>query len=391
MDFSIKLLDIMTISSTHSDFCASLSSCNPEQWDHFRNRFSSTAADLVKPLDQLTVDYSEGRRVEQRWQDTALKVCRIVLMIIIFPWGLYVGLRYLLQRLIMAIIFPLQSCLIKCFRLYSTEPLNQARQQLQTLLNRTEINNPYLVRQIVLEKNGARYRALLVATAQSLATRRWVLQAPANLASIEQCAGWFGVRYTQYLNASLLIVQGPGAAGNDGEVPSTDLGEPYELALSCLEKDFDAQDIILCGHSLGTAAVGQAIKKHTFDTTKRKYRVVRQLGFDTTANVAYQWFGGDKCCCLYIYLGRIAAALVRWTGCMLDNVEASRILQDKQIPEVIIRAGEDVVIPEEASLTCGLSKLGITQHKKFIYLPDEEHNTLRFFVATVEGLLSLRN
>src|SRR5579863_10477224 len=125
-----------SINRTHSKLCASLRSWNPGQsWDDFRNRFSSPSADLVKPLDQLTADYSEGSRVQQRWQDTALKVCRIALMIVILPWGLYVGLRYLLQRLIMTITFPLQSRLIKCVNSFSTETLNQKRKELQAELN----------------------------------------------------------------------------------------------------------------------------------------------------------------------------------------------------------------------------------------------------------------
>lgn len=392
-----------SINRTHSKLCASLRSWNPGQsWDDFRNRFSSPSADLVKPLDQLTADYSEGSRVRQRWQDTALKVCRIALMIVILPWGLYVGLRYLLQRLIMTITFPLQSRLIKCINSFSTQTLNQKRKELQAELNfpqmdmymteegvrvfEREPENPYLVRQIVLEKNGARYRALMVATAESLATRKWVLHAPGNGLPIESGAYAYGKGYTQKLKASLLIVQGPGAGGNDGDVPSTDLGEPYALALSCLEKDFDAQEIVLCGHSLGAAAVGQAIKKHTFDTAKRKYTVVRQVGFDTTPNMADQWMGHGNWCCAYPCLGRICAALVRWTGCTLDNIEASRILQDKQIPEIIIQAGADGIIPKEASLTCGLSKQGLTQHKKFIYLPGAFHNDARILAATMEAL-----
>jgi len=377
----------MTLVGTHSNLCdffarEALPPFEQTGWDDFRNRFSTPAADLAKPLSELPADYSRGT-VASSWRDTACKIGRIVLMIILFPWGLYAGTKYLFQRLIMTIVFPLQSD-AACFKPYKREILDRFRQRIQPNLNRTHIveitpgtfiegmKSPYLVRQIILEKEGRRYRALMIVTAHSLKCRNWVLHAPGNGIPIEYCAEHYARYYTQDQNANLLIVQGPGAGGNDGEVPTTDLGEPCELALSCIETHFKAKNIILSGHSLGGASIGQAIKQHTFNTKKYNYIVVRQMTFDSTGNMGYRWVGFNKwftCSCL----GRMAEWLVKWTDCHIDNVEASRILQEKQIVEIIIQAGEDEVIPQEAFLSQALQAEGITGSKLFEFIPNARH------------------
>lgn len=363
--------------------------CKQREWDDFRNRFSTAPTDLTKPLSQLPVDYSRGT-VSSNWKDRAWKILRIFLMIIFFPWGLYAAIKYLLQRLVMTITFPLQSGILT-LKWNRLDALAELRKEIQTNLNQArnqthpepqsrepvgkEFENPYLLRQVVLGKEDRRYRALMIATGQSISSGIWMLHAPGNTKPIECCAVQYAHYYTKYCNASLLIVHGPGAVGNDGEVPTTDLGEPCELALSCIETHFKAKQIILSGHSLGGASIGQAIKQHTFKTEKHKYVVVRQMTFDSTGNMGYRrvgfnkWFTSPP-------LGRMVECLVKWTNCHIDNVEASRILQDKKIVEIIVQAGKDKVIPHEASLSWALGEQGITGNKIFEFLPDNGHNSM---------------
>jgi len=451
----------MTAIGTHADLCAffaqeALPPFEQTGWDDFRNRFTTPAADLAKPLSELPADYSRGT-VTSSWRDTACKIGRIVLMIILFPWGLYAGTKYLFQRLVMLFVFPLQNRVMQT-RVDSFNPktLDLARQEIEGNLNNSALNNraeheilleqlventilmkqlmrtplaesetlskgldellplleefddnkpeirsllikqkqemqaylnqlpvqetnpvtpvkkltnPYLVRQVILEKEGRRYRALMVATAHSLKSRNWVLQAPGNGMPIENCAGLYALYCTHDLNASLLIVQGPGAGDNDGEIPTTNLGEPFELALSCIETHFKAKQIILSGYSLGGASIGQAIEQHTFDTEKHKYIVVRQMTFDNLSNVGYNLFS-------YSCLSCFANCLIKWTGCDIDNVEASRILQEKQIVEIVVQAGEDEVIPYEASLSRALQNKGVNGHKIFEQIPDAGHGSM---------------
>ena len=63
-----------TITGTHSDlrgFFAQreIPAFNQEQWNGFRDRYSSTAVDLGKSLDKLPVDFVEERS-GSGWQKT---------------------------------------------------------------------------------------------------------------------------------------------------------------------------------------------------------------------------------------------------------------------------------------------------------------------------------
>jgi hypothetical protein len=98
-------------------------------------------------------------------------------------------------------------------------------------------------------------------------------------------------------------------------------------------------------------------------------------------------------------MGWVIKNIVRWAGCEIDSLEASRKLQKEGIKEVILQASNkdvaedqipheddfetDEVIPAQASLGFHLVKNGLTDNKVFSCEPYANHNE-DFFSDAIE-------
>jgi hypothetical protein len=348
------------------------------------NGFKSHDLASIVPLSECQTDFSVHDR---EWQGVAKQIVVLILEIVIFPWGLYELTRYTVQRLIMGQLYPAQSRRIQARRmLLGEEALNESRQNLE---NR-RINDPgFVVRNIILEKNGTRYSGLLMGRATTITNGRWALQATGNSTPIEHVALY---AYDNYINCgyNTLLINGPSVGRSEGHATPDSMGEAQEVGISFLETAIKGNKIVIAGCSLGGAAIGQAILKHTFKTHV-KYLVIRQMTFDSASNVCAEVFGKLKW---------LVKRIVPWSGCEMNNTTASRKLQELQITEVIVQAGfvpamvrptkeyledpvnrhnylenftHDGVISQQASHGRRLIEEQVVGHKVFRCLPHAEH------------------
>ena len=329
------------------------------------NAFRSTQEELR--LGPLTADFTIDNR--SCWK-TCKKVALAILKIILFPWILYEGIRYLFQRLAMAALYPAQSAILKSCILpeMKTEALDIAR---------IHVPPGSIIRHIKLVKDGISYSGLLMGSPGTIENGKWVLQATGNAQPIEYSESYF--HDYQSTGYNLLMVNGPGVGRSEGTATAESLGHPQEIALTYLEQVIQATRIVLSGFSLGAGAISQAIKEHDFQFETTKYLVIQQMTFDSTANVAHKFLSHRNTCCTSC-LAPIARCIIQWTGLNVDNTDASRRLLELEIPEVIIQAGNSVgfqhdgVIPAEATHARTVLQEQMVAHKYIYRIPNASHN-----------------
>ncbi len=405
---------------------------------------NSTEEEFLSPLSSLDVDFSIDNRT---WLDTAAKISKIVLQIVLIPWGLYEFSKYLIQRIIMLPLYPAQSRILNYFNKLSLtiefdarekkmdefekeidkglakgesattverlkKKLNVTRGMLSEQRRRSElpeirkdsakslIEKGYIVRHVSLGKNGVRYSGMMVRHESTIDNGNWVLQAGGNCERMENFIESYARRY-QMLGMSTLMINGPSVGCSEGHATPESMGDAQEVGLSFLEEKLKAKKIVLAGRSLGGAAIAQAILQHNFKSDV-SYLAVRQMTFDRVSHICGEFVQKDS-----PNLGAFVAALAKWSGTEIDSVEASKKLQKLGIHEVIIQSshravpeGElpkkedfqtDKVIVDKASLGYALINEGITRDKTFICLPDADHNSEDVILAPAREILSLLN
>ncbi|MBA2368548.1 MAG: hypothetical protein H0V82_05950 [Candidatus Protochlamydia sp.] len=353
-------------------------------WGGFR---SPNLTSLV-PLSECAVDFSV--KEIKRWQDTAKNIAFIILKIVIFPWGTYELVRYSAQRLIMAPLYPAQSRLIKAFtRQLSENTLNGDRLYLENLQT---LHPNFIVRQVILEKNGVRYSGLLLGHASTIDNGQWALQAVGNFMAVEQVAKFCFEKYNE-CGYNTLLINGPSVGRSEGHATPDSMGEAQGIGISFIETALKGKKIVMAGLSLGGAAMGQAILKHEFKPGVR-YLAVQQMTFDRVSNISAEVLGTCKW---------LVKKVIIWSGCEMDTVAASRKLQALQIPEVIVQASRlrveglpapenfanDGIITQQGSLGYRLVEEGIVDRKVFRCLPYAGHMTLQSFTAAHAEILAL--
>ncbi|HSX10132.1 MAG TPA: hypothetical protein VLF94_00225 [Chlamydiales bacterium] len=308
-------------------------------------------------------------------ESTARKVALLALKIILLPWGLYCGTRWLLQRLIMTKVFPIQSTILKFFiPELTTKALDAQRLKMAEELSK----KGFVVRHVCFDHNGTKLSGMAVIHPDHALNGKWVLQACGNFQPIEHYTDVMVEHYHKQ-NFNVLFINGPGAGRSEGMATPETIGAAQELGISFLETAVKAKKIALAGYSLGGAAMGLAILKHKFKKPSEvEYGAMRIMSFDRVSTV-----------CRHRYreviniesIKHLIKPLVEWAGCEMDSVEASKKLQKLNIPEVIIQRTDDAsefdsdgVIPKEATLGLCLHQEGIVDKTKtFIRLPGVGH------------------
>ncbi len=362
---------------------------------------SSFPALCVEPVNKKEIGGSlAGKKVDfaiaYSWAERARDITVIVLKILILPWGIIEGVRYLLGRVAMAMIYPAQSDLVKRYYTdFQAENTDQARLQVFQNLQAKQ----YAVKHLILEKRGVRYSALIAGHQDYLSNGNWALQAVGNGGTAEAYLKHYADIY-KAKKQNVLIVNGPSVGRSQGTaVPST-IGDAQEVGICFLEEVIKAKSITIAGYSLGGAAVGQAILQHRFKKGI-DYTVERNMTFDTLSNIVYSIVSRAS---QSSFLGYMAAGLIHFCGLQIDSVAASKKLQELNIQEIIIGATNylsvrptfsfrqefisstntvsktselfrnDGVIPGEASLGNALVTQNITAHKSFIGLIGAVHS-----------------
>lgn len=348
-------------------------------YNHFLTRtswesFNSTPEELrFGPKD---VDFSIDQRT---WCQTCKKVSLFIFKIILFPWIIYDGISFLLQRILMMNLYPAQSTIVKyCMRpAFKTANLDQVRVEIPASFPGK------IIRHVRLEKDGHSYSGLILSTAEKIQNRKWILQATGNLDCFERAAKCMN----PYLETdyNVLIVNGPGVGRSDGIATTQNLGKPQEIGISYLEKALGAKEIVMAGFSLGGAAIGEAIMEHEFKNDI-DYLAIRQMSFDKVSNVGRKIMEKNGIC-----LAPFSKFLAILGNTETDSTEASKKLIELEIPEAIVHAGSssssfdfDGVIPIKATHGARLQKEGITKHKYFYHVPEGKHELP--FIQTIQAI-----
>jgi hypothetical protein len=265
-------------------------------------------------------------------------------------------------RIIMAVVYPAQSWLFKFIS-------NQNDRMQVALRSAGPCTDQYEIRPILLEKNGVKFSGWTICNPAQRNNGKWVLQAVGNGATVED---YIPVINKQYIEAGFntILINNPGVGHSEGTATPETMGEAQELTITYLES-IGANQIVLAGHSLGGAAIGQAILQHTFKRSVQ-YLAIPQMTFGSLSHVAKKMI---KPSCLK----PIVSPLIWWTELEMDTTAASKklaslgihehIINRKMAPSLNNKSGylHDGVIPAKATHGHRLHKAQISHLKTTEY------------------------
>lgn len=308
-------------------------------WNNFRTT-NQEDADL-KTWQSLPAAIKIISSVET-WQETAIKISMTLLKIILFPWGIYAGCKFLANWFALSCIYPAQNL-----------PKDQLFEWRKEAIEQRNLNGG-IMRHIRLEKNGKSYSAFLIGKESTIQNGKWVLHANGNHASIEKECAVQPNYLDSYLaeDFNVLLVNGPGVGCSDSMEALEDLADSQELGLTFLETAIKAQEMILTGISLGAGAQSMVINRHAF-LENRTYTVIRLWTFDRLSNLVYH------------LTGQLGVWLLSWLGYEIDSIKASQKLHELAIQEIIFDNDRDPLM-SSVSLERGLLNEHISLENKTV-------------------------
>jgi len=245
------------------------------------------------------------------------------------------------------------------------------------------IDPHYRLQEVKLTKNGVSLSGWIIYDPAAKNSGKWILQASGNCSAVEQLIPAIGKKYID-AGFNTLLVNNPGVGKSDGISTPQTIGETQQLALSYLEDTIGANKIVLAGHSLGGAAIGQAILQHPFNKPHIQYLVVQQMTFAKLSRLAGK---------LYPFFKHITAPLFWLAGIEMDTLAASRKLETLGITEHVLNKraqletgpclyAHDKVIPEDETLAHYLHCHRLS-FRKFINHPvDFDHSEKEYLYLT---------
>jgi len=293
------------------------------------------------------------------------------------------------RKILMIQFYPAQSAIMSRFIEIFTR---QTADEMRLEVAKASQEGGYCFRHLVFKVHGSLYSALLAGHKSTIDNGKWILQAVGNGMTGEQVIDSFAPAYKR-LQCNVLIVNNPAVGASLGSCEPKTIQEAQEAGILFLEHALKARTIGICGLSLGGAAVASALQEHRF-LADRKYFVVRQVAFDSISNICAKIV---KIATASTWLTTFVKHLVRWCGLEIDGVQASAVLQEKKITEIIVQATtedfssdaptkegftSDKLIPKNASLGYRLVKKGITGNKVFVKAPNLYHNDLARILKT---------
>lgn len=305
---------------------------------------------------------------------------------------------YLIARVIMIPLYPAQSTFLSCFfdRFCRSTLAQERRHTIHCLTHPDFLNHPefrsdsFVAKEVTLEKNGIKYKGVLVGHRDTIQNGKWAIQATGNGEPIESNLYEYAESYYRS-GTNLLMINGPSVGESGGTAWPETMGDAQEVGISFLERAVKAKKIALIGRSLGGAAIASAILQHDFKEDV-KYLVIDMVTFDRVSNV-----------CSKIIGNRLVGSLVKLVGLEIDTVEASKKLQALNIPEIIIQATQrnfrtnpfsswpdeddfigDGVIPKEASKGYSLVKEDVVAagSTRFVGILNLGHNDFDFVMQS---------
>lgn len=298
-----------------------------------------------------------------------------LLKITVVAWTLHNGSQYMTERAIMASVYPAQSSYYKRCR----KQCDKMRAGLEAA---AQFSTNCHIHPIILEDEGLQFHGWMICDPALQDKKQWVLQAVGNNTTVEEFIPAVNERYIK-AGFNTLLINNPGVGGSQGTSTPKTMGKVQSLALTYLEETVQAKKIVLAGHSLGGASIGQAILQHTFKPDVQ-YLVIQQMTFGRLSHTAK---------IMKPILKLLASPLIHWTELEMDTVAASQKLANLGIEEWVINKKDrngfahDGVIPGEATLGAVLHKIGLLERKKAFHPNislDFSHNSKKFLQLTAQ-------
>jgi hypothetical protein len=330
----------------------------PTDWKGFNNYKA-----VPEPTSKVVHDYAVRKSLN--WKDRAKAISLLILKIIILPWGLYEVTKALLARIVLLIAYPAQI-------IYTSKQIKNLRLAVEAILT-NPLNKSWIGREIVLEKNGLAYKGLIWGHESNISNGKWALFSSGNTTLIE---GVFIGNYVPsvkrycavdvFINAgyNVLMVNGPGVGNSQGPAIVERMGDAQEAGISFLETAVKAKRVVLAGHSMGVASIWQGITQHTFKKDV-DYLAVPMMTFSRLSHVVQKQFGS------------LAGKMIRWLGCEMDSIIASKKLQKEGIHEVVIEGEKDEFM-RGAGLLETLQKEKLMENKTGLLIEGADHCDLPF-------------
>lgn len=299
-------------------------------------------------VDFSTSDWTSSREGEK---STLEKIALIAVKTILLPWLVYDGVKYITSYFFMQILLPAQQFTESDFTITRSEQVEKFKSQ------------GIYSRFVTLKQNGIQYSGLLFGRKENIKNGKWVIDSIGNNAAIEHIPSDPN-HINPYLNAgfNVLLVNYPNVGLSKGSVTPNGLGDSQEVGISFLETAVKAKKIVLSGHTLGSAAMGEAILSHHFQRNI-EYLVIRRMGFDRLSHLAEKSIGS---------LGRF---LVGWLGFEMDSVAASKKLQNLGIHEIVIQGGKDKIM-KGVELADALRRKKMITNKTLNIVPGAKTNDM---------------
>lgn len=192
-----------------------------------------------------------------------------------------------------------------------------------------------------------------------------------------------------------IFVNGPSVGFSSGLPTSNQIPAPIQAAIQYAENELKAKSIIVLGHSFGGGFGIIGLARHLIlmqnkghialekseENNKIRYLAISHCTFSDFISIAA------------LTRSRILKPVFTLIGYQLDNVEASRIISEANVPHIVIQGknGSDSIIPDAVSLATVLKQKEITTNKFFITseeithtasvpLPDNEQTQVDTFI-----------
>jgi len=342
------------------------------------------------------VDYS----VNRNWKERAKEIALITAKVIIFPWGICSVGKWLVERVVMSIIYPAQSII--------AGKTVQESDKSRIAVTKELKEKGYIVRHVILEKNGIQYSGLMIGHNDTIDNGQWVLHATGQYGLIEEVASIAETFHFSKFNT--LLINGPNVGRSKGHAIPETIGDAQEIGILFLENAIKAKKIVLSGFSFGGGAIGLAIQKHIYKPGI-EYSVVFDKTFSRISDIARSMLNAFKHLPQEAdeiiksdqrlrFLWWIGQPLIEWFinknmiktfGLEIDTVAASDRLVAENILQIIIQGGgksgystkkpeennfEDGTIPANASLLSKVNPENAPTPYRYFKFHNKKHNKL---------------
>lgn len=285
-----------------------------------------------------TIYFDANEKEYRPWAEKAKQITLLAAKILLFPWGLYCGAKYLTQRIVMVRLYPGQSRLGRWLSdvKEGKDPLGE--KTFTSSHQTTPAQQRRVIKKVSITYHGETYSGYTSTPLEGDSEKLpWLLHATGYCGQARNAICDATTNYALDLNCNVLVLDAPGIGESSGTATYKTMGLVQHLGLRFLEEQIKATTITGSGWSMGASALCSAIQQHTFKA-EITYKMALLTGFNKASIISSTTIGTKlpKNSCLQSWLPGLVRAATSWSAEM-DNEPALQILKDKNIPTVIVR------------------------------------------------------